>query len=100
MTDTLTRVRAEIDALLDSLRTDLDLTVAAERQRELAHAAEQLSQDRAVQAAYQQGCADGRDEQRRDVLAMIDLQLQRLPARGATQMVLTTLRRMVEGGEP
>lgn len=99
MTDSLTRVRAEIDALLDSLRADLDLTVAAERQRELAKAAEELNQDRAVQAAYQQGWADGRDEKRHDVVVMIDLQLQHLPPGGAAGMVLTTLRRMVVGGD-
>lgn len=92
--DPLTRTRAEIDALLDSLRRDLD-AAAAERDAELAQAAEQLTQDRAVQAAYRQGQSD---EQRR-LLVLIDLQLQHLPPGSAAGMVLQTLRRMVEDPE-
>jgi hypothetical protein len=92
--DTLTRVRAEIDALLDSLRRDLD-AAAADREAALAAAAEQLSQDNAVQAAYRQGQAAERSR----LLVLIDLQLQHLPPSGAAGMVLQTLRRMVEGGD-
>ena len=92
--DPLTRTRAEIDALLDSLRRDLDAAATA-REAELAQAAEQLTQDRAVQAAYRQGQAA---EQRR-LLVLIDLQLQHLPPGSAAGMVLTTLRRMVEAPE-
>ena len=93
MTDPLTRVRAEIDALLDSLRHDIDATAA--REAAVAQAAEQLTQDAAVQAAYRQGQAA---EQRR-LLVLIDLQLQHLPPGGAAGMVLQTLRRMVEASD-
>lgn len=89
--DALTRTRQEIDALLNSLRAELDAAAAA-RDAELAQAAEQLTQDAAVQAAYRQGQAD----ERRRLVVLIDLQLQHLPANGAAGMVLTTLRRMVE----
>jgi hypothetical protein len=92
--DPLTRTRAEIDALLDSLRRDLD-AAAADREAALAAAAEQLSQDNAVQAAYRQGQAAERSR----LLVLIDLQLQHLPPSGAAGMVLQTLRRMVEGGD-
>lgn len=92
--DPLTKARAEIDALLDSLRRDLDAAAAA-RDAELAAAAEQLTQDRAVRAAYRQGQAA---EQRR-LVVLIDLQLQHLPPGSAAGMVLQTLRRMVEDSD-
>jgi len=57
----------------------------------LAAAAEQLSQEAAVRAAWQQG---GRHERNR-VTALIDLQLDQLNRSGVNAGVLATLRRMV-----
>ena len=97
--DTLTRTRQEIDALLASLRSDLDAAAAARaaeldrREAELARSVELLSQDAAVAAAYKQGQTD---EQRR-LLTLIDLQLEHLAPTSVARTVLHTLRRMVEG---
>ena len=96
--DTLTRTRQEIDALLASLRSDLDAAAAARaaeldrREAELARGVELLSQDAAVAAAYRQGQAD---EQRR-LLTLIDLQLEHLAPTSVARTVLHSLRRMVE----
>ena len=96
--DTLTRTRQEIDALLASLRSDLDAAAAARaaeldrREAELARSVELLSQDAAVAAAYRQGQTD---EQRR-LLTLIDLQLEHLAPTSVARTVLHTLRRMVE----
>jgi hypothetical protein len=92
--DPLTKARAEIDALLDSLRHDLDAAAAA-RDAELAAAAEQLTQDRAVQAAYRQAQA----AERLRVQRLISLQLEHLAPCSAARTVLHTLSRMVEAPE-
>lgn len=60
-------------------------------QRSIAAAAEQLSQDRAVQAAWRQGGAamQGR------IVALIDAQLSTLQRGGINATCLQTLRRQV-----
>jgi hypothetical protein len=61
------------------------------RERELAHAAEALSQDSAVQAAFQQGV----EHERRRVLTLISIQLDLLKRGGTNAMVLGALSRQV-----
>ena len=108
MSDTLTRTRQEIDALLASLRSDLDAAAAARaaeldrreaeldrREAELARAAEHTSQDAAVQAAYRQGQAT----ERRRMRQLIGVQLEHLAPTSGTRIVLQTLARMVEDGD-
>jgi len=57
----------------------------------LARAAEQLTQERAVQAAWQQALTTERDR----ILALIDTQLDTLQRGGTNALVLTALRRQV-----
>jgi len=66
------------------------------RERELAHAAEALSQDSAVQAAFQQGV----EHERRRVLTLISIQLDLLKRGGTNALVLGALSRQVRGVEP
>jgi hypothetical protein len=61
------------------------------RERELALAAEQLSQDPAVQAAFQQGI----EHERRRVLTLISIQLDLLSRGGTNALVLGALSRQV-----
>jgi hypothetical protein len=66
------------------------------RERELALAAEALSQDGAVQAAFQQGV----EHERRRVLTLISIQLDMLSRGGTNALVLGALSRQVRGVEP
>jgi hypothetical protein len=66
------------------------------RERELALAAEALSQDAAVQAAFQQGV----EHERRRVLTLISIQLDLLKRGGTNALVLGALSRQVRGVEP
>ena len=87
--DTLTQVRQQLDTLLAQIVSDhhaLDT-----RERQLAQAAEQLSQDPAIAAAWQQGGAAERNR----VAALIDHQLDQLKRGGTNALVLTALRRQV-----
>lgn len=101
MADTLETARREVDALLASLRSELDAYAAQRtadldrREADLVRAQELLSQDGAVQAAYQQGQAD----ERRRLLTLIRMQLEHLSKASACRVVLSTLRRMVEAPE-
>jgi hypothetical protein len=61
------------------------------REQELAAAAEQLSQDPAVQAAFSQGSQHERDR----VVSLIDHQLALLQMAGTNALVLRALRRQV-----
>jgi hypothetical protein len=61
------------------------------RERELAHAAEALSQDTAVQAAFRQGV----EHERRRVLTLISIQLDLLKRGGTNALVLGALSRQV-----
>jgi hypothetical protein len=87
--DAITATRRQLDALMAELEGDRE-ALAAE-QAAVAAAAEHLSQDAAVRAAWQQG---GRHERNR-VTALIDLQLDQLNRSGVNAGVLATLRRMV-----
>jgi hypothetical protein len=87
--DTLTEVRQQLDTLLAQIT--IDHQALDKRERQLAQAAEQLNQEAAVRAAWQQG---GRHERNR-VTALIDLQLDQLQRSGVNAGVLCTLRRMV-----
>ena len=87
--DTLTEVRQQLDTLLAQIT--IDHQALDKREQQLAQAAEQLSQEAAVRAAWQQG---GRHERNR-VAALIDLQLDQLNRGGVNAGVLATLRRMV-----
>ena len=62
-----------------------------ERERKLAAAIEDLSQDSAVQAAWQQGGQHERDR----IVALIDLQLGQLAAAGMNAILLRALRRQL-----
>lgn len=80
--DALTRTRQQLDDLLADLQS---------REQAVAQAAEQLSQDVAVQAAWRQGAAAERSR----VVTLIDHQLATLAGAGLNAMVLAALRRMV-----
>jgi hypothetical protein len=66
------------------------------REQELAAAAEQLSQDAAVQAAYQQGI----EQERWRVLTLISIQQNQLSRAGTNALVLDALRRQVREAQP
>jgi len=87
--DTLTQVRQQLDTLLAQIVSDHQALDTRERQ--LAQAAEQLSQDPAIAAAWQQGGAAERNR----VAALIDHQLDQLKRGGTNALVLTALRRQV-----
>ena len=80
--DTLTQARQQLDTLLADLE---------QREQSVAQAAELLSQEPAIAAAWQQGGMDERDR----VAALIDLQLDQLSRGGINALVLTALRRQV-----
>jgi hypothetical protein len=80
--DALARTRQQLDDLLADLQS---------REYAVAQAAEQLSQDVAVQAAWRQGAAAERGR----VVTLIDHQLATLAGAGMNAMVLAALRRMV-----
>jgi hypothetical protein len=87
--DTLTQVRQQLDTLL--ARMIADHQALQQREQQVAQAAEQLSQEPAIVAAWQQGGAAERDR----VVALIDHQLDQLKRGGTNAVVLATLRRMV-----
>jgi exonuclease VII small subunit len=76
------RLTREAEAMVESLDA---------RERELAAAAEQLSQGPAVQASFQQGV----EHERRRVLTLISIQLDLLKRGGINALVLDALRRQV-----
>lgn len=80
--DTLTQARQQLDTLLADLE---------QREQSVAQAAEQLSQEPAIAAAWHQGGLRERDR----VLLLIDHQLNQLKRGGINAVVLTTLRRML-----
>ena len=80
--DTLTQARQQLDALLADLE---------QREQSVAQAAELLSQEPAIAAAWQQGSMAERDR----VAALIDHQLDQLSRGGVNALVLTALRRQV-----
>jgi CheY-like chemotaxis protein len=80
--DALTQARQQLDALLADLE---------QREQSVAQAAEQLSQEPAIAAAWQQGGMAERDR----VVALIDHQLDQLSRGGVNAIVLTALRRQV-----
>jgi hypothetical protein len=81
-TQSLRELTAEAVAFAEQLET---------REQELAAAAEQLSQDPAVQAAFSQGSQHERDR----VVMLIDHQLALLQMAGTNALVLRALRRQV-----
>ena len=87
--DALTQARQQLDALL--ARMTADHHAIEQRERQLAQAAEQLSQEPAIAAAWQQGGIAERDR----VVMLIDLQLDQLSRGGVNALVLTALRRQV-----
>jgi hypothetical protein len=80
--DALTQARQQLDALLADLE---------QREQSVAQAAELLSQEPAIAAAWQQGGMSERDR----VVSLIDLQLDQLSRGGVNAIVLTALRRQV-----
>jgi hypothetical protein len=90
----ITELRSQLDSVLAQLATDRAALI--EREREVAAAAEQLSQETSVQAAWQHGCRYERDR----VAALIDHQLDQLQRGGMNATVLQALRRMVLEVEP
>lgn len=84
----MTRLQV-IESLVRELR---DQVVEIERREaEVARAAEELSQQEAVQQALR--C--GRQEERGRVVALIDLQLEQLNRAGLNSMSLQALRRQL-----
>lgn len=80
--DALTQARQQLDALLADLE---------QREQSVAQAAELLSQEPAIAAAWQQGGLWERDR----VLLLINHQLDQLSCGGTNALVLTALRRQV-----
>ena len=80
--DALTQARQQLDALLADLE---------QREQSVAQAAELLSQEPAIAAAWQQGGMAQLDR----VVALIDHQLDQLSRGGINALVLTALRRQV-----
>jgi hypothetical protein len=87
--EALIEIRSQLDQLLLQLGTDREALEA--REREVAEAAEQLSQEASVRAAWQQGAAAERSR----VAALIEHQLEYLRAGGLGATVLQALRRQV-----
>jgi hypothetical protein len=85
----LDQTRQQLDALLAELSNERAAIEAQERV--LVRAAEHLTQDAAVQAAWQQAAARERDR----ILALIDSQLAMLRRSGTNALVLAALRRQV-----
>jgi hypothetical protein len=81
-TSTLKQLAAEADVYVRAVEA---------RERELAAAAEALSQDAAVQAAFRQGQQHERDR----IVLLIDHQLALLQRSGTNALVLGALRRQV-----
>lgn len=81
-TPTLQQLAAEADAYVRAVE---------QREREVAAAAEALSQDAAVQAAFRQGA----EHERGRVLALITAQQDQLARGGINALILTALRRQV-----
>lgn len=77
---------AELRALIERAAAAIE-----QEQHSIAAAAEQLSQDRAVQAAWRQGGAAMQER----IVALIDQQLATLQQGGINATCLETLRRMV-----
>jgi hypothetical protein len=88
--DAITATRRQLDALMAELEGDRE-ALAAE-QAAVAAAAEHLSQDAAVRAAWQQGGQAMRGR----ILLLIDQQLTALGRAGMNRGLLTALRRQVE----
>ena len=88
--DAITATRRQLDALMAELENDRK-ALAAE-QAAVAAAAEHLSQDDAVRAAWQQGGQAMRGR----ILLLIDCQLAALGRAGMNRGLLTALRRQVE----
>ena len=81
-TESLRRLTLEAVAMAESVEA---------RERDLAAAAEALSQDSAVQAAFSQGQQHERDR----IVSLIDHQLALLQRSGTNALVLGALRRQV-----
>ena len=86
-TSTLKQLTAEVVAQADQLD---------ERERQLALAAEQLSQDAAVQAAFNQGI----QQERQRTLTLISIQQGQLSRGGLNALILEALRRQVQEVQP
>ena len=89
MNTTITEVRQQLDTLL--ARMTADHQALEQREQQMAQAAEQLSQEPAIAAAWQQGGMAERDR----VAALIDHQIDQLSRGGVNALVLTALRRQV-----
>ena len=87
--DRLGQIRQQLEGLLDQIteeRADLEA-----REHATAAAAEQLSQEIAVQAAWSQATRVERGR----VLALIDCQIAKFAGAGLNAMALASLRRQV-----
>ena len=86
-TTTIKQFAAESLALAEAIE---------DRERQLAAAIEDLSQDSAVQAAWQQGGQYERDR----IVSLIDHQLALLTGAGTNALVLRALRRQILEAQP
>ena len=92
MSDTLDLMRNRLNAVIMEGAAALD-DERLRHEQQLASALESLSQDSACQAAYR----DGRGDERRRCLALIDDHLLTLKRTGIQVLALESLRSAVEG---
>lgn len=85
-TEAFRRLTAEAVAMAEAVEA---------REQELAAAAEQLSQEAAVQMAFRDGAQHERDR----MVRLIDMQQAQLSRGGINALALTALRRQVLGVE-
>lgn len=87
MTETLERLRRQLDQLITEAEKEAQAETEA-REAAIAQAMEELSTNKATQAAYNQG----RYDLRRDILMLIDEQRQTLRSGGLNALSLDTLK--------
>lgn len=91
MSDTLGDMRKRFNTMIEEAADALDLE-RQQHEQQLVSAMESLSQDAAVRCSY----ADGRSDERRRCLAMIDDHLRTLNRDGINALALKALRSAVE----
>jgi len=90
----LERTRASINELIKAAAAEVEAD-RLERERQAAQAIEHANSAANTAAAYQQG----REDERRRVLALLEAQREALGRGGVNAISLATLKRALEGGE-
>jgi len=91
---TLERTRADVCALIEAAAAEVEAD-RLERERQSAQAIEYANSAANISAAYLQG----REDERRRLLALLEAQREALGRGGVNAISLATLKRVVEGGE-